>query len=34
LTVKPFIPLQAIFIFRWPLLACVVPMSRLQPRSF
>jgi hypothetical protein len=28
-----FIPLaQAIFFFRWLLLACVVPVSRLQPR--
>ena len=28
-----FIPLcQAIFFFRWLLLACVVPMLRLQPR--
>jgi hypothetical protein len=25
-------PCQAIFFFRWLLLACVVPMSRLQPR--
>jgi hypothetical protein len=25
-------PSQAIFFFRWLLLACVVPMSRLQPR--
>jgi hypothetical protein len=25
-------PCQAIFFFRWLLLACVVPLSRLQPR--
>ena len=25
-------PCQAIFFFRWLLLACVVPMSRFQPR--
>jgi hypothetical protein len=27
-------PCQAIFFFRWLLLPCVVPMSRLQPRPF
>jgi hypothetical protein len=29
---KIYSPCQAIFSFRWLLLACVVPMSRLQPR--
>jgi hypothetical protein len=28
----PLSCMQAIFFFRWLLLACVVPMSRLQPR--